>query len=151
MQPTELLELPPELAALELEETEGVDAEIEEPVLSEPEVVTPELSEPEPELAAPVEEELELVIGEIDVPELLLVVPPPVVPPPPLVILAPVLDFDAPPGLVPHPCEATAMKVHKATVDKTPCMRARDPRARVQRASSCPCRASVVIGLRMLV
>ena len=134
-QPPELLDVPPELVPLELEELEAETPELEEPEpkeleAEEPEVGTPELEEPEPE-------EPEVEMSELEEPD-------------------PMLDDDAPPGLsasfVPHPCEVTAKRVHKTVVGRTQCVRARgEPSARVQRAPSCRRRASVVVGLGMLV
>jgi hypothetical protein len=169
-QPPELLDVPPELVPLELEELEAETPELEEPEpkeleAEEPEVGTPELEEPEPdepeaeepEMGTPELEEPESEKPEAGAPE--LEEPEPEEPEVEMSELEepdPMLDDDAPPGLsasfVPHPCEVTAKRVHKTVVGRTQCVRARgEPSARVQRAPSCRRRASVVVGLGMLV
>jgi hypothetical protein len=152
-QPPKWLDVSPDVdIPLELEEPEGVAPELEEPEPEEPEGVAPELEEPEPEepegvapeLEEPEPEEPEGVAPELEEPEPSLVVP------------EPMLDEDAPlelsARLVPHPCEVTAKRVHKAAAGQTQCIRTRgEPSALAQRAPSCRRRASVVVGLCMLV
>ena len=130
----EPVDVPPELVPPELE-----DPESGAPELEDPEADAPELDELEP-LAA-----LEL----LPVPASLFV---------PAFGIAPesMLDDDAPPErrevFVPHPCEVTAKRVHKATLGERRCILApAEPRVGVQRGSPFRCRTSLVGGLRIRV
>jgi hypothetical protein len=130
----EPVDVPPELVPPELE-----DPEAGAPELEDPEADAPELDELEP-LAA-----LEL----LPVPASLFV---------PAFGIAPesMLDDDASPErrevFVPHPCEVTAKRVHKATLGERRCILApAEPRVGVQRGSPFRCRTSLVGGLRIRV